>query len=584
MKRSTNILIVEDSTTQALLLKRILETQGYNVTVAENGQLGLDALRKSRPDIVISDVMMPVMDGYTMCRTIKSDGDLQSIPIILLTTLSDPEDIVRGLEASADAYVIKPYNREHLLAKVESVLSPPVRDLGDGQFEIAIGGKKYKITSSRQQILNLLLFTYENAIFQNRELIKVQYELKKLNEKLEEKVEERTAELSEEIAERKKIEASLVEANEQLKELDRLKSEFLSTVSHELRTPLSIIREGVSLCLEGIAGDVTEMQLTLLSSAQEGIDRLTRLITDLLDISKIEAGKIRLRKSSLNVCEVVKKTEDRFRTQAEEKGLRLTSYLPDNDVILFADGDKLFQIFDNLISNAIRFTDTGGQIGIHLEETDADVICRVSDSGIGIAKQDIPKLFSKFEQVGRVDGPGYKGTGLGLAIVKGLVEKHGGTISVTSKPKKGTTFTFTLKKVSFPTILIVDDEQSMIELNKKALEPDGYHFIEANDGLPAVDLARDKSPSLIILDMVMKAMNGYEVIGRLKQDKRTVHIPVIIVSGHSVDRQRLSQIDTYSVIPILKKPYQPEALRELVRDTLSDADTLQLEEEARHHG
>ena len=584
MKRSTNILIVEDSTTQALLLKRILETQGYNVTVAENGQLGLDALRKSRPDIVISDVMMPVMDGYTMCRTIKSDDDLQSIPIILLTTLSDPEDIVRGLEASADAYVIKPYNREHLLAKVESVLSPPVRDLGDGQFEIAIGGKKYKITSSRQQILNLLLFTYENAIFQNRELIKVQYELKKLNEKLEEKVEERTAELSEEIAERKKIEASLVEANEQLKELDRLKSEFLSTVSHELRTPLSIIREGVSLCLEGIAGDVTEMQLTLLSSAQEGIDRLTRLITDLLDISKIEAGKIRLRKSSLNVCEVVKKTEDRFRTQAEEKGLRLTSYLPDNDVILFADGDKLFQIFDNLISNAIRFTDTGGQIGIHLEETDADVICRVSDSGIGIAKQDIPKLFSKFEQVGRVDGPGYKGTGLGLAIVKGLVEKHGGTISVTSKPKKGTTFTFTLKKVSFPTILIVDDEQSMIELNKKALEPDGYHFIEANDGLPAVDLARDKSPSLIILDMVMKAMNGYEVIGRLKQDKRTVHIPVIIVSGHSVDRQRLSQIDTYSVIPILKKPYQPEALRELVRDTLSDADTLQLEEEARHHG
>jgi len=369
----------------------------------------------------------------------------------------------------------------------------------------------------------------------------------------------------------KRVEKTIKKANGKPGKLDQLKSDFLSTVSHELRTPIAIMREGVSLCLDGIAGEITENQRELLTDTLENIDRLSRLVTDLLDVSRIEAGKITLRRSSVDLCGVVRKIYHSLKNQAREKNVRLKMDLPGESLKLYVDEDKVTQIFTNLISNAIRFTESGGQVTIGVREKESGVECSVSDTGIGIAEEDISKLFSKFEQFGRVEGPGYKGTGLGLAIAKGLAEKHGGKIWVESELGKGTTFWFTLGKVPFPKILIVDDEQQIVGLIKKFLKTDDYRFVETYRGEETVEKAQTQKPYLIILDMKLPGISGYEVIGRLKQDTRTYSIPILIISGYQVDEEQLVQVNPHTAIPVIKKPLRQDELRNKVKSLLVDS-------------
>ena len=188
------ILIIEDSLTQAAQLKDLLQKYGYWVTVATNGEEGLAAARERKPDLIISDIVMPVMDGYEMCQAIKRDGVLKDTPVILLTVLSDTNDVVRALRAGVDYYLTRPYYENHLLSQVESALARPVRQKNDGaeeELEVVFGGERHVVTSDRQQILNLLLSTYDNAVQQNRRLTKTQRELQKLNEKLQQEIIER---------------------------------------------------------------------------------------------------------------------------------------------------------------------------------------------------------------------------------------------------------------------------------------------------------------------------------------------------------------------------------------------------------
>ncbi len=368
-----------------------------------------------------------------------------------------------------------------------------------------------------------------------------------------------------------RLQTALEEHVKRLQELDQLKNDFLSTVSHELRTPIAVMRGGVTLILDGVAGDITESQRDLLMDTQSNIDRLTRLITDLLDVSKIEAGKITLRRRSVDACEIVRRILQSFDSQAQEKSIELTAQLPDDPLKLFVDDDKITQIFSNLLSNAIRCTPEGGSISIRVEEKEnGDVVeCSVSDTGIGIAEKDMPRLFSKFEQLGRTEGSGYKGTGLGLVIVKGLVEKHGGKIWVESELGKGSMFTFTLKKMPFPKVLVVDDEKSVVDIIKKFLSRDDYQFIEAFDGQEAVKKAKSEHPSLIVLDMMLPGLDGYGVIERLKEDKHTRDIPILILSAATVDKERIERVDDTLQIPIMSKPIQQEELLNYVQEMVS---------------
>jgi diguanylate cyclase (GGDEF)-like protein len=193
-KSKVEILVVDDSRTQVELLKYLLELQEYKVTVATNGQEALQRAKENRPTLIISDIVMPIMDGYEMCARLKQEPDFESVPVILLTQLAEPEDIVRGLHAQADYYLTKPYKPEYLLSKVKTLIENPPA-MRERQTEtdleglhITLDGKNYVVNADRQQMMNLLFSTYENAVQQNRELASTQLELKATNEQLHEQM------------------------------------------------------------------------------------------------------------------------------------------------------------------------------------------------------------------------------------------------------------------------------------------------------------------------------------------------------------------------------------------------------------
>src|SRR3989338_6880335 len=228
-------------------------------------------------------------------------------------------------------------------------------------------------------------------------------------------------------------------------EIDKMKTDFISTVSHEIRTPLTTIREGVSQVLDGILGEVSEKQREVFSIVLEDSDRLKRIIDNLLDISKIEAGKVELRKELIDIVEVVKGVASAFALQSQERGLKISAYFSKAKLKLYVDKDRLIQVFTNLVGNAMKFT-AHGAIDISALDKENEVECSVSDSGRGVSKEDLPQLFSKFQQFGRAHGPGEMGTGLGLSISKGIVELHKGKIWAESELNKGTKISFSLPK------------------------------------------------------------------------------------------------------------------------------------------
>jgi len=227
--------------------------------------------------------------------------------------------------------------------------------------------------------------------------------------------------------------------------LDEFKSDFISTVSHELRTPLSIIKEGISLVLDKIPGEINEKQVKILNISKYNTDRLARIIDDLLDISKIEAGKVRLKRSLINVSDVVRQAAGSFEFKIKEKGLEMRLDIDETIGTVWADTDRITQVLTNLIGNAVKFTNSG-HIDISCKDEGDGVVCLVSDTGVGISKDDLPKVFNKFQQFGRTAGAGDKGTGLGLSIAKNIIDMHNGAIWVESEPGKGTKFTFKLHR------------------------------------------------------------------------------------------------------------------------------------------
>lgn len=229
------------------------------------------------------------------------------------------------------------------------------------------------------------------------------------------------------------------------KEVDKMKTDFISTVSHEIRTPLTTIREGVSQALDGILGEISEKQKEVFAIVLEDSDRLKRIIDNLLDISKIEAGKVELRKELVNIIDLVRGVVSAFALAAKERNLRLDIHFTKEKVPAYIDKDRIIQVFTNLVGNSLKFT-SAGFITIFITDHDEAVECSVRDTGKGIAKEDLPKLFSKFQQFGRQHGPGEKGTGLGLSISKGIVELHKGKIWADSELHRGTAITFTLPK------------------------------------------------------------------------------------------------------------------------------------------
>ena len=283
---------------------------------------------------------------------------------------------------------------------------------------------------------------------------------------------------------------------EELKKLDQLKSDFVSIVSHELRTPLTVTREAISQMFDGICGEINEDQKQFLSISIEGIDRLSRLIENLLDISKIEAQKIKLKRELIDIVSLAKGVSSSFAAAFQSKGLETKYNFSKDKIELFVDKDRIIQVFVNLMSNALKFT-PAGSVGISIVEKEDVVECEVSDTGLGISDEDLPKAFGKFEQFGRDYESAEKGTGLGLAISKGIIELHRGKIWVESKLGQGAKISFTLPKYSPKELFKGYVNESLAEVIKEGASLSIIVFEVKNYDALKKKYGQDKTASIM---------------------------------------------------------------------------------------
>ena len=407
------ILIVEDSATQAEQLRYTLEQHGYHLSTARNGREALAAIRANPPTLVISDIVMPEMDGYQLCGHIKQDDELKNIPVILLTSLTDLVDVVRGLESGADNFVFKPYEEEYLLARIAYLLAN--RHLRESEstkmgVEIFFSGRKFFISSDRLQILNLLLSTYEAAVQKNRELTSARNDLAR--------------------------------ANDELREANRHKSEFLAGMSHELRTPLNGIIGFTELVRDEKSGPLNDKQKSQLDLVLDSAKHLLNLISDLLDLSRIEAGKTEVSMEWFQPETLVDLVFGTVGTLAARKDIALTIELR-NSRSVYTDRRKTFQVLLNLVNNAVKFTEHG-KVNVTSTVDAAALIMTVEDTGLGIRPESMASLFEPFSQVDAQIERRREGAGLGLHVCKRLLEVLGGTISAKSEFGKGSRFSFTI--------------------------------------------------------------------------------------------------------------------------------------------
>lgn len=414
-----NILVVEDSRTQAQYLRYILEEEGCQVSLATNGMEALRQIEKDRPDIVLTDIVMPEMDGYELCHTIKQNVDTKDIPVILVTQLFDPVDVIKGLEAGADNFIIKPYEPEYIHSRIKSTVLSLKNPDPDGEcksLEFSFSDGQHTITSSRLQIINILMSTYEIAVSKNSELEEAHERLNSLNEKLQEAVEDlknTNVELQRENSERRRVEAALADANKKLQLMTNI-------TRHDLLNQLTALREYIELG-QIISEKDSQKAWSHITSACKVLEQIINTVRFTGEYQKIGIKS--------PVWQGIRMIVENSAKNTPMNHVVLENNLPEAAEI-YAD-PLIEKVFINLIQNAVKY---GGKITtISFSLTDEDgttrILCR--DDGIGIPIDEKEKIFTYEYGIN---------TGLGLFLSREILAITGIDIRETGEPGKGACF------------------------------------------------------------------------------------------------------------------------------------------------
>ncbi len=495
------ILVVEDGRVQALRVQRLLEGGGYDVTVAHDGVDGLEQLRAARPDLIVSDVVMPRLDGYGLCRAVRSDPATRDIPIVLLTDRRSPSDIIRGLDQGADNFITKPCTDEYLLERVARIFEHlALRAQGrlDMNVVMTVAGRRMAISADRQQILELLMSTLED--------------LESANHALEGKVRERTRALE---ALTRTLETQVRDRTEQLLHAEKLAwtGQLLVGVAHELNNPLAVVMGHLQLIQRSTQDPA---MLKRAGKMEAAVERCADIVKGFIGMAR----GLPTRRDPIDLNAVVHDSlvmvGELLRADGIEVSLVLTQDLPE----VAGDAQQLQQVVVNLLTNAQQaMRETPGPRRLSLATgTDAQrhrVRLTVQDSGPGIAPEMTTRIFEPFVTT----KPPGEYMGLGLALCHSIVKRHDGAIHADAASGGGATFHVDLPavaaapapRISPLRVLVVDDQAAVRALVAEALRVDGHTVDTAVDYESALDWLAAGGYDLVLTDDALPGPLGHEV-------------------------------------------------------------------------
>jgi signal transduction histidine kinase len=573
------ILLVEDNEATRYVVSRILTNAGYTVTAAGTGEEGLALAASVHPDLVLLDVKLPDVSGFEIVARLKRDPRTAALPLVHLSATSiSTAERVRGLEGGADAYLTHPIEPRVLVATLDALLrarraEARYRKIFDtGLLGIVAWDKEGTLTDANETFLRLVghdraelagrRLRWDDLVLDGRDtpttppatdgplevtlLARDGTPVPALVGRAPNGDSDDAVAFVLDITERKR-------AEEAVRDADRRKDEFLAVLSHELRNPLAPIRNAIAL-LARVPPEGRQA-----TRAREILERqtqhLTRLVDDLLDVTRIGRGKVVLQRARLDLRDVVRKTTDDVRSIFEEARVELRVEHPAGPVWIDADETRVSQVVSNLLQNAAKFTPAGGTVSVVVRGGELAEVS-VRDDGIGLSPAERAHLFEPFAQADRSLARTKGGLGLGLALVRGLVELHGGSVTARSEGVgRGTEFTITLPVATGEAppaepvaaaparparVLIVEDNADAASTLADLLELEGHQVWIAPDGTTGIARAQELRPDLVLCDLGLPDADGYAVARALRADRQLPPIRLVALSGYAQpeDRQR----------------------------------------------
>jgi PAS domain S-box-containing protein len=615
------ILLVEDETLLRGHLARVLSDE-YIVDTAGNGKEALESVMRCAPALVVTDIVMPELDGIELLKALRSTQHTGMIPVLLISGRAIHEQRIEGYKEGADGYLAKPYTENELRACIGSMLQSARRREEAARRE-AIEQTEQQALAERAALLESITdafyaldrdcrFTYLNqravdhfgatrekllgqvvwdvfpvtrgTVFQQeyeralRQQRSVSFETVSplSNRWLEVRAYPTQQGLTvyfRDVTDRKL-------AEEQLRQADQRKNEFLAILAHELRNPLAPLRNGLHILKLRPDADPTVSQTVNMMDRQ--MTHLVRLVDDLLDVSRITRGKLELRQRKALLSEILDHAVESVRAFIESRRHELTVEIRAQNLLVDGDPDRLAQVFSNLLSNAAKYTEAGGHITLSLDHENDEAVVAVQDNGVGIPPHALERVFDMFSQVRSGQVRGAEGLGIGLSLVRTLVQMHSGTVCAFSDgPGRGARFTVRLplaeepvmSAVTAPTsaaqnrgqrVLVVDDNTDAATSLALLLRMEDYEVCTAADGEEAIEQTRTFGPQIIFMDLAMPRLDGLEAARRIRALPQGEHVRIVALTGWGqeadIQRTRDAGMDHH-----LTKPVSLDALQSVLR-------------------